>query len=62
LRCAELINSAPIAKDGEVPDQILARLIRDVGPAVAADGGERFLMTAAGALSRGSTNSGDLRG
>ena len=61
-RCAELINSAPIAKDGEVPDEILSRLIRDVGPAAAGDGGERFLMTAAGALSRGSTNSGDLRG
>jgi transcriptional regulator with XRE-family HTH domain len=61
-RCAELINSAPIAKAGEVPDEILARLARDVGPAAAGDGGERFLMTAAGALSRGSTYSGDLRG
>lgn len=61
-RCDELIQTAPIAKDGEVPDEILARLVRDVGPGAAADGGERFLMTAAGALSRGSTNSGDLRG
>jgi hypothetical protein len=55
LRCAELINSAPIAKDGEVPDEILSRLVRDVGPAASTVGGERFLMTAAGALSRGST-------
>ena len=61
-RCDELIQTAPIAKDGEVPDEIFSRLARNVGPAAAADGGERFLMTAAGSLSRGSTNSGDLRG
>ena len=61
-RCDELIQTAPIAKDGEVSDEILSRLARDVGPAAAAEGGERFLMTATGALSRGSTNSGDLRG
>ena len=61
-RCDELIQTAPIAKDGEVPEEILSRLVREVGTGAAANGGDRFLMTAAGALSRGSTNSGDLRG
>jgi hypothetical protein len=62
LYCAELIDRPPIAQEGEVSEEILARLIRDVGPAAAANGGEKFLMSGFGALSRGSTKSGDLRG
>jgi transcriptional regulator with XRE-family HTH domain len=62
LRSDELIQTAPIARENEVPDEIRLRLNRDVGPAAAAAGGERFLMTAAMALSRGSTTGGDLRG
>jgi transcriptional regulator with XRE-family HTH domain len=62
LYCGELIDRPPVAQEGEVSDEILARLIRDVGPAAAANGGEKFLMSGFGALSRGSTKSGDLRG
>jgi transcriptional regulator with XRE-family HTH domain len=62
LHCSELIDSPPVAREGEVSEEILTRLIRDVGPAAEQNGGERFLMTAFAALSRGSTKSGDLRG
>jgi hypothetical protein len=62
LYCDELIDRPPIAQEGEVSDEILARLVRDVGPAAAANGGEKFLMSGFGALCRGSTKSGDLRG
>lgn len=61
-QCDELIKRAPIAAEGEVPEEILSRLVRDVGPAAAANGGDRFLMAASTALSRGSTDGGDLRG
>ena len=60
--CDDLIDRPAVAQQGEVSVEIIARLIRDVGPAAAEMGGERFLMSGFGALSRGSTKSGDLRG
>jgi hypothetical protein len=60
--CEALINRAPIVPSSDIAPEIHARLVRDVGPRAAANGGERFLMAAIGALTRGSTQGGTLHG
>lgn len=57
---AELLQRDSAA-DGEVPDAVRRHLLRDTGPAAAAAGGDMFLI-ASGALSRGSSPSGELEG
>ena len=57
---AELLQRDFVA-DGEVADPVRRHLLRDVGPAAAAAGGDMFLI-ASGALSRGTSPSGDLEG
>ena len=62
LTCSTLIDRPTVAEPGDVSQHVLDRLIRDVGPAAAAAGGELFLTTAHGGLTRGSTDGGQLRG
>jgi hypothetical protein len=57
---AELLQRDSAA-DGEVPDAVRRHLLRDTGPTAAAAGGDMFLI-ASGALSRGTSPSGDLEG
>ncbi len=47
--------------DAEVSETVRRHLLRDVGPAAAAAGGDMFLM-ASGTLSRGASPTGDLEG
>lgn len=62
-RFAELASAQALAGEGSVPESIVRHLIRDVGPAAAASGGEMFLTAPASArLSRGATASGELQG
>jgi hypothetical protein len=61
--CRELIGRNPVAGPDDVPETILRHLIRDMGPAAAAAGGDMFLMASATAgLSRLTTASGQLSG
>lgn len=60
--CRELIGRNPVAGREEVPETILRHLIRDMGPAAAAGGGDMFLLASAAGLSRPSTASGRLSG
>ena len=57
---AELLQRDSTA-DAEVPDTVRRHLLRDIGPAAAAAGGDMFLL-ASGTLSRGASPSGDLEG
>ncbi len=53
-RFGESIRRDPLAPEGSVPDDIRAHLMRDVGPAALAKGGEMLLtMAFAQSLSRG---------
>jgi hypothetical protein len=61
--CRELVTRESLVSESEVPESIVRHLIRDVGPAAAAAGGELFLMASPlGSLSRGATLGGELRG
>ena len=60
--CRELIARNPVAGQDAVPETILRHLVRDMGPAAAAAGGDMFLMASAVGLSRPSTESGQLSG
>jgi transcriptional regulator with XRE-family HTH domain len=60
-RCQELLGRESISSEGEVPEQIVRHLFRDVGPAAAASGGPLFL-TAPGLFSKGTSPSGELEG
>jgi len=59
--CDELITRQPTVSIDEIPDANRAYLLRDVGPSAAAGGGDLFLL-AGGALTRGSTATGQLKG
>jgi hypothetical protein len=60
---AGLISRQALADDGTVPEAVQRHLIRDVGPAAAAAGGDMFLVAAAAArLSRGASATGELQG
>jgi transcriptional regulator with XRE-family HTH domain len=62
-RCAELLQSDPLAPEDEVPPEIRKHLVRDVGPAAAAKGGDMFLLAPViSTLSRGETIGGRLQG
>lgn len=62
-RFAELASAQALAAEGSVPETVVRHLLRDVGPAAAAAGGEMFLTAPASArLSRGATASGELQG
>ncbi|MEO7365955.1 MAG: hypothetical protein ABIW03_06520 [Sphingomicrobium sp.] len=57
---AELLQR-DFAADEQVSEAVRGHLLRDIGPAAAAAGGDMFLM-ASGHLSRGASPSGDLNG
>ncbi len=57
---AELLQRDSAA-DAETSDTVRRHLLRDIGPAAAATGGDMFLV-ASGMLSRGASPSGDLEG
>ena len=60
---AEFASRQALVSEGEIPEPVVRHLIRDIGPAAAADGGEMFLTAPASArLSRGATRSGELHG
>jgi transcriptional regulator with XRE-family HTH domain len=60
---AELIHRQAVAAEGEVPEAVRRHLIREVGPAAAAAGGDMFLIASAAArLSRGVSATGELKG
>lgn len=59
--CDALITRQPTVSVDEIPDASRAYLLRDVGPAAAASGGDLFLL-ANGTLTRGSTATGQLTG
>jgi hypothetical protein len=59
--CDDLITRQPTVSIDEIPDANRAYLLRDVGPAAAATGGDLFLQ-ADGMLTRGSTATGQLKG
>jgi transcriptional regulator with XRE-family HTH domain len=60
---AQLVAGQAIASEGEVPDSVRHHLIRDIGPAAAAAGGDMFLIASAAAcLSRGASATGELKG
>ena len=60
---SELISRPSLAPQGEVPETVLRHLIRDIGPAAAAAGGDMFLTASAAArLSRGASSTGELQG
>jgi hypothetical protein len=61
--CEAYCGRETLAKEGEVPETLLAHLIRDFGPIAAAAGGELILTAPANAnLSRGMGPSGELQG
>lgn len=62
--CEQLLNRDPLAPEGSIPDDIRRHLIRDIGPAAAAQGlGDMFLLAPITAtLSRGETIGGRLVG
>jgi hypothetical protein len=60
-QCVELLRRESISSEGEVPEDVVRHLFRDVGPAAATTGGSLFL-TAPGAYSRGMSPSGELKG
>jgi hypothetical protein len=60
-RCVALLQRESISAPGEVGEDIVKHLFRDVGPAAAAAGGPLFL-TAPGVFSRGMSPSGELAG
>lgn len=59
--CDDLITRQPTVSIDEIPDANRAYLLRDVGPAASAGGGDLFLQ-AGGMLTRGSTATGQLKG
>jgi len=59
--CDDLITRQPTVSIDEISDANRSYLMRDVGPAAAASGGDLFLL-AGGALTRGSTATGQLQG
>jgi transcriptional regulator with XRE-family HTH domain len=60
---SELISRQAIADEGSVPEAVQRHLMRDLGPAAAAAGGDMFLVAAAAArLSRGASPTGELQG
>jgi hypothetical protein len=59
--CDAMITRQPTVSIDEISDANRAYLMRDVGPAAAANGGDLFLL-AGGALTRGSTATGQLQG
>lgn len=59
----DLLSQQALAEEGSVPESVLRHLIRDIGPAAAAGGGDMFLIASAAArLSRGASASGELQG
>jgi hypothetical protein len=61
--CRALLSRDSVVPESEVPETIVRHLVRDIGPAAAARGGELFLMASPfGSLSRGATLSGQLHG
>ena len=59
--CDQMIKRQPSISIDEISDANHAYLMRDVGPAAAANGGDLFLL-ASGQLTRGSTSTGQLQG
>ena len=59
--CDQMIKRQPSISIDEISDANHAYLMRDVGPAAAAKGGDLFLL-ASGQLTRGSTSTGQLQG
>jgi transcriptional regulator with XRE-family HTH domain len=60
-KCDALINRQPTISVDEISDENRAYLLRDIGPNAADKGGDLFLL-ASGALTRGSTATGQLTG
>lgn len=62
-RCAELLQTDPLAPEDGVSEALHNHLIRDIGPAAAAAGGSMFLLSPINStLSRGETIGGRLQG
>ncbi len=62
-RCLELLAMDPLAPEGSIPEHIHKHLIRDIGPAAAAAGGDLFLLApVTTTLSRGASAGGHLTG
>jgi transcriptional regulator with XRE-family HTH domain len=62
-RCQDLLARDPLAPEGSIPEHIHNHLIRDVGPAAAAAGGDLFLLApVTTTLSRGASAGGHLTG
>lgn len=59
--CDDLITRQPTVSVDEIADANRAYLLRDIGPSAAASGGDLFML-ADGALTRGSTATGQLQG
>jgi len=61
--CAALVDRDPRATEETVPQSVRDHLVRDIGPAAAAKGGDLFLLASmANTLSRGATLGGQLTG
>jgi transcriptional regulator with XRE-family HTH domain len=61
--CAELLARDPLIPEGEVSPEMHRHLVRDIGPAAAAAGGDLFLLAPiTSTLSRGETIGGRLQG
>jgi len=59
--CAALVDRDPRATEETVPQSVRDHLVRDIGPAAAAKGGDLFLLASmANTLSRGATLGGQL--
>lgn len=62
-RCEDLLAQESAVPEGEIAEDIVDYLMRDVGPEAAARGGDLFLMASSRAgYSRGASLSGTLRG
>ncbi|MFN3512014.1 MAG: helix-turn-helix domain-containing protein [Phenylobacterium sp.] len=61
--CAELLSRDPLIPEDEVDEAMRRHLVRDIGPAAAAAGGDLFLLAPiTSTLSRGETIGGRLQG
>ena len=62
-RCQELLASDPVAPTETIPDDLRNHLVRDIGPAAAAAGGDLLLLAPMTAtFSRGASFGGHLQG
>ena len=62
-RCRELLASDPVAPEDSIPQDLRHHLVRDIGPAAAAAGGDLLLLAPMTAtLSRGASFGGHVKG